>query len=72
MARKKGKSTISQAIANYAIKVPVMPKNYLAGMTRFFEGANVSNSAPVLKYNQKIKAGVENIYGANLKRAFGL
>jgi hypothetical protein len=71
MARKKGKSTIALAQAHYAEKITVMGPNYVAGVNRFF-GQNVSGSAPVRHYTEKIKAGADITYATNLKRAFGV
>jgi len=71
MARKKGKSTIALAQAHYAEKIPVMAPNYVAGVSRFF-GQNVGNSLPARHYSEKIKAGADQTYATNLKRAFGV
>jgi hypothetical protein len=48
-----------------------MGPNYVAGVNRFF-GQNVSGSAPVRHYTEKIKAGADITYATNLKRAFGV
>jgi hypothetical protein len=72
MARKKGKSTITQATENYEAQIPHMRTNFSAGMQRFFEGADVSGSTPVKKYLQKIQPGKSADYNKGLKRRFGL
>ena len=71
MARKKGKSTIALAQEHYAEKISTMGPNYVAGVSRFF-GTDVSRSLPAKHYGEKIRAGADQTYATNLKRAFGV
>jgi pyrroline-5-carboxylate reductase len=66
------KTTITQAKAAYARAIPAMRTNYVAGITAFFEGANVSNSAPVGNYLAKVTPGAENKWVDGLKARYGL
>jgi hypothetical protein len=66
--------TIETAKRKYARKVPVMATNYLNGMASFL-GVNpgqISASAPVANYRDKIRSGVEDKWEKNLKIAFGI
>ena len=71
-SRKRKGSTITQAKESYARNVPFMPANYNAGMKAFFEGQDVSGSAPAGNYAAKIRPGIENKWADNMKRKFGV
>ena len=62
---------IAQSKAKLALKLKVMPKNYVEGMTAFF-GTSVAGSIPVASYNAKVKPGMEDKWERNLKNSFGL
>lgn len=71
MAKKRGHTTFTDAQRHYAEKVPVMPANFNSGMSTFF-GQNVAGSLPARHYAEKIKPGVEIVWGNNLKKAYGI
>lgn len=70
MARRKGHSTIAIAKRAYAAKVPVMPANYVAGVSRFLGTQVSASSVPVQKYTANIGPASADKWERNLRAAF--
>lgn len=62
---------IAESKAKLALKLRVMPTNYVESMSAFF-GTDVSKSIPVASYKAKVVPGLENKWERNFKNAFGL
>jgi len=62
---------IRESKQKLALKLRVMPANYVAGMSGFF-GQDVSASIPVQSYKAKVTPAMADKWERNLKNAFGL